>query len=112
MMRNIADQLKASKIPLQVIDDVESIPSKLSTQTDSIKASASLSSVQSEVSNGINENALLKTNKELLENLDSKSLSDNQTNDLLKEKAEKILDDKGIVFLNGDNDGADRPTEK
>ena len=31
---------------------------------------------------------------------------------ILKEKAEKILDDKGIVFLNGDNDGADRPTEK
>ena len=65
-----------------MVDDVKSFPSKLSTQTDSIKASEGLSSVQSEVSNGINENALLKTDKESLENLDSKSLSDNQMNDL------------------------------
>lgn len=30
----------------------------------------------------------------------------------LKEKAEKILDDKGIVFLNGDTNETDRPTKE
>ncbi len=30
----------------------------------------------------------------------------------LKEKAEKILDDKGIVFLNEDIDETDRPTKE
>jgi DNA-directed RNA polymerase specialized sigma24 family protein len=30
----------------------------------------------------------------------------------LKEKAEKILDDKGIVFLNGDTNETDKPTKE
>ena len=106
---SIADQLKASKIPLQVVDDVESFPSKLSTQADSIKASAGLSSVQSEVSNGINENALLKTNKELLENLDSKSLSDNQTNDLKSDNTQAI--EKELLFSTERNEVAETKEE-
>ena len=107
---SIADDLKASKIPLKVIDDVESIPSKLSTQTDSIKASEGLSSAQSEVSNGINENALLKTNKESLENLDSKSLSDNQTNDLKLDDTQAI--EKELLFSTERNEVAETKEEK
>ena len=108
--KSITDQLKASKIPLQVVDDVESFPSKLSTQTDSIKASEGLSSVQSEASNGINENALLKTNKELLENLDSKSLSDNQTNDLQLDDTQEI--EKELLFSTERNEVAERRRRK
>ena len=73
------DDLKESKIPLKVVDDDEAVLEYTNSQYQGFRRSF-ISTIGS--SDGIKENVLVKTIKESLENLDSKNLSDNQTDDL------------------------------